>query len=58
MGEPTVVSVDPDHPHRAVLEKGTAGERKGYATPFNVGAIFLLAGVGLWFFGPRIPWPR
>ena len=54
VGARVQVYVDPDHPRRAVLEKGLAGEEKQYAKFLIVGGIFLPIGLFLWFVAPHL----
>lgn len=54
VGARVQVFVDPDHPRRAVLEKGLAGQEKQYRLFLIAGGIFLPAGLLLWFVAPHL----
>jgi len=55
VGARVQVYVDPDHPRRAVLEKGLAGAERQYNIFLIVGGVFLPVGLLLWFVAPYAP---
>lgn len=54
VGARVQVYVDPDHPRRAVLEKGLAGEERQYSIFLIAGGIFLPVGLLICFFAPYL----
>jgi len=55
VGARVQVFIDPEHPSQAILQRGTAGEARQYATSFIVGGVFLFIGFAFWFLAPPIP---
>jgi hypothetical protein len=48
--------VDPSLPSRVVLEPGLAGMKAEYRTPFLVGGVFTIFGIGGWILLSALAW--